>query len=84
MGPRPSAAIRQLRVPGGAQENNHRGKLHPDDQADHRRKAAIHDAVRDAADVDSKHHVHTHNRSVASIAPGKTLRMLSSWGRATR
>src|SRR6266404_4550106 len=53
-----SAAFRQLRVPGGAEKNNHRGKLHPDDQADHGGQPAVNNAVRHAANVNSEEHVH--------------------------
>src|SRR6267143_667268 len=58
MGPRSSAALRQLRVPGGAKKDNHRGKLHPDDQADYGGQPAVNNAVRHAANVNSEEHVY--------------------------
>src|SRR6266403_1699684 len=58
MGSRSLAAFCQLSVPCGTKKNDYRGKLHPDDQADHGSQASIHYAVGDAAHILSKEHVH--------------------------
>jgi len=83
MGPRPCGFC-QLRVPGGAQENNYaesgiqmiiRSRL----QDRHTR------AIGDAANVTSKQHVQpTTHSNVATIAPGRPFRILSSSRAAPR
>src|SRR6266851_543736 len=44
-------------VPGSSEKNDDRGQVHPDEQADDRGKASIHDAVRNSLDVKTKKNV---------------------------
>src|SRR5882672_8979335 len=45
-------------VPGGAEKNDDGGKLHPDEQTDDRGEAAVHDAVRYAANVTAEEDIY--------------------------
>src|SRR5579859_2851368 len=51
------AACGGFRVPGGAQKNDHGGKLHPDNQADDGGQSAIDDAVGHTPNVGPKYNV---------------------------
>jgi len=64
---------RPTRHSSGAQENNHRRKLHPDNQADDSRQSTVHDAIWHAANVNPKSTSTSHQSSVATAAPGSTF-----------
>src|ERR1700740_850986 len=44
-------------IPGGAEENNDRGQVHPDEKTDDRGETAVHDVVGDTLDVKSENNV---------------------------
>ena len=52
-----AAVVGQFRVPGRSQEDDYRGKLHPDQQPDYRGQSTIHHVVWHPANIETEANV---------------------------